>query len=132
MPENKINPYSEGFILETQNYVQHLFFGLLEQRDELTQQRDELTQQRDELTQQRDELTQQRDELTQQRDELTSELGITVAECCRITLVLTSERDQIGADRDAATATLEAVVNSRIWRFTKFYREARFRKPKRQ
>jgi hypothetical protein len=89
-----------------------------QQRDELTQQRDELTQQRDELTQQRDELTQQRDELTQQRDELIAELGMSFA-----------ERDQIAAERDAANAKLEAVVNSRIWRFTKFYREFRCNRP---
>jgi hypothetical protein len=99
---------------------------LTQQRDELTQQRDELTHQRDELTQQRDELTQQRDELTQQRDEL----GIAVAERDRITQALTTERDQIAADRDVANAKLEAVVNSRIWRLTKFYRESRLRKPK--
>ena len=70
----------------------------------LLEQRDELTQQRDELTQQRDELTQQRDELTQQRDDLISE-------------------------RDAATETLSAVVNSRIWRLTRIYRKLRSRKP---
>jgi len=111
LSKNKVNPYSTGFILETQNYIQHLFFGLLEQRDELTQQRDELTQ---------------------QRDELIAELGIAVAERDRITQVLTSERDQIALDRDGVTAKLEAVVNSRIWRFTKFYRESRLRKPKGQ
>jgi hypothetical protein len=104
---------------------------LTQQRDELTQQRDELTQQRDELTQQRDELTQQRDELTQQRDELAAKFDGAVAERDRITQALTAERDQIAADRDAANAQLEAVVNSRIWRFTKFYRESRLRRPKR-
>ena len=72
--------------------------------DELNQLRDALTQERDELTQQRDELTQQRDELTQQRDNLISEL-------------------------DAAAGALSAVVNSRIWRFTKLYRKLRSRKP---
>ncbi len=118
MSKNKVNPYSAGFIFETQNYIQHLFFGLLKQRDELTQQRDELTQ--------------QRDELTQQRDELTAELSKMVAERERITHALTSERDQIAVDRDSANTKLEAVVNSRIWRFTKFYRESGLRKPKRQ
>jgi hypothetical protein len=119
------------------------FIELTQQRDELTHQRDELTQQRDELTQQRDELTQQRDELTQQRDELTAELGMSVAERDRIAQALTAERDriaqaltaerdQIAADRDATTAKLEALVNSRIWRFTKFYRESRLRRPKGQ
>jgi hypothetical protein len=97
---------------------------------EFTSKLDELTQQRDELTQQRDELTQQRDELTQQRDELIIELGMSVAEQDQIAQALTSERDQIAADRDAANAQLEAVVNSRIWRFTKFYRESRLRRPK--
>ena len=41
-----------------------------------------------------------------------------------------AERDKIAADRDSATAKLETVVNSRIWRFTKFYREARSHNPK--
>ena len=67
----------------------------------------EFTSKLDELTRQRDELTRQRDELTRQRDKLTRQ-------------------------RDELTAKLEAVVNSRIWRFTKFYRESRLRKPKRQ
>jgi hypothetical protein len=79
----------------------------------------------------RDELTQQRDELTQQRDELIAELGIAVAEHDRFKQALTSELDQIAADRDEANAKLEAVVNSRIWRFTKFYRESRLRRSKR-
>jgi FkbM family methyltransferase len=82
-----------------------------------------------ELNQLRDALTQQCDELAQQCDELTAELGIAVAERGRITQALTLERDQIAADRDAVNAKLAAVVNSRIWRFTKFYRESRLRKP---
>ncbi len=93
---------------------------------------DELNQLRDALTQERDALTQERDALTQERDELTTELGIAVAERERITHALTLERDQIAVDRDSANTKLEAVVNSRIWRFTKFYRESRLRKPKRQ
>jgi hypothetical protein len=117
--------------IELSSLITVLTHEFTQKLDELTQQRDELTQQRDELTQQRDELTQQRDELTQQRDELIAELGAAVAERDRIAQALTSERDQIEADRDAANAKLEAVVNSRIWRFTKFYRESRLRRPKR-
>jgi hypothetical protein len=91
-------------IHEIQDSRNSLMEQSIAEREELTQQRDELTQQRDELTQQRDELTQQRDELTQQRDNLIRE-------------------------RDAAAGALSAVVNSRIWRFTKLYRKLRSRKP---
>ncbi|CAN2173791.1 Sulfotransferase [Candidatus Nanopelagicaceae bacterium] len=79
-------------------------FHLLDLEDSKNILVDIATQQRDELTQQRDELTQQRDELTKQRDNLISE-------------------------RDAAAGALSAVVNSRIWRFTKLYRKLRSRKP---
>jgi hypothetical protein len=67
----------------------------------------------------------ERDVETAQRDELTSELSTAVVERDLIIQALTSERDRIAAKRDAETAKLEAVVNSRIWKLSKFYREAR-------
>jgi len=96
----------------------HQLDALKLDRDELAQQLDALKFDRDELAQDRDALKLDRDELAQQLDALKLDRD----ELAQDRDALKLDRDELAQDRDALAAMNFLITNSKIWRYTDWYR----------
>jgi FtsZ-binding cell division protein ZapB len=123
-PEDSFIPESK----EQQELVRGIFSGVSESmllkvelerltadRNGVASERDNLASERDNLASERDNLASERDNLASERDNLASERDNLAAD--RESFLI--QRDNLAAERDRLEADLQAVMNTKIWRWTK-------------
>lgn len=109
-PENSFIPEGK----ESHELVRGLFSGLSEsmllkvELERLTADRNGLASERDNLSSERDRLAFERDNLASERDRLAADRES-----------FSIQRDNLSAERDRLEADLQAVMNTKIWRWTK-------------
>jgi FtsZ-binding cell division protein ZapB len=116
-PEDSFIPESK----EQQELVRGLFSGLSEsmllkvELERLTADRNGVASERDRIASERDHLASERDHLASEKDILSYERDRLVAD--RESFLI--QRNNLAAERDSLEADLQAVMNTKIWRWTK-------------
>jgi hypothetical protein len=113
-PEDSFIPESE----EHQELIRGLFSGLSDSMF-LKVELEKTTADRNGIASDRDRLASERDHLASEKERLVVERDLLAADRESFSI----QRDNLSAERDRLEADLQAVMNTKIWRWTKPLRE---------